>query len=44
MVWVNTGSGVYPKPGSRYYGKTKPGKYMTEPDAKKAGYRATAKE
>jgi hypothetical protein len=44
VVWVNTGSGVYHKPGSRYYGKTKQARYMTEPDAKKAGYRAAAKE
>jgi hypothetical protein len=44
MVWVNTQSGVYHKPGSRYYGKTNQGKYMTEADAKKAGYRAATKE
>jgi len=43
MVWVNTASGVYHKPGSRYYGKTKQGKYMTEADAIKAGYRASEK-
>lgn len=43
MVWVNTGSGVYHKPGSRYYGKTKQGKYMTEADAIKAGYHAAEK-
>lgn len=44
MVWVNTDSGVYHKPGSRWYGKTKQGKYMSEADAVKAGYRAAAKQ
>jgi len=44
MVWVNTDSGVYHKPGTRWYGKTKQGKYMSESDAQKAGYRAAAKE
>ena len=43
-VWVNTDSGIYHKPGSRYYGKTKKGKYMTEADARRAGYRAAKKE
>ncbi len=43
MVWVNTESKVYHKEGDRYYGKTKHGKFMTEQDAIKAGYRA-AKE
>jgi hypothetical protein len=38
MVWV-TDSGVYHKDGCRYYGKTKQGKYMTEADAQKAGYK-----
>src|ERR1051326_9042836 len=32
------------KPGTRWYGKTKQGKYMTEADAQKAGYRAAEKE
>jgi hypothetical protein len=41
---VNTGSGVYHKPGTRWYGKTKEGKYMSEEDAKKAGFRAAEKE
>ena len=39
-VWVNTKSGVYHKEGDRWYGKTKQGKYMTEEEAIKAGYRA----
>ena len=43
MVWVNLESKVYHKEGSRWYGKTKSGKYMSEADAIKAGYRA-AKE
>lgn len=43
MVWVNTESGVYHKPGSRWYGRTKQGKYMTEGDAIKAGYKASGK-
>jgi len=38
-VWVNTKSGVYHCPGSRWYGKTKQGKYMGECQAQKEGYR-----
>ena len=37
-VWVNTESGVYHKSG-RWYGKTKNGKFMTEAEAKAAGYK-----
>jgi hypothetical protein len=43
MVWVNTDSKVFHREGSRYYGKTKQGKYMTEDEALKAGYRPPAK-
>ena len=43
MVWVNTTSHVYHKEGSKYYGKTKHGKYMSEADAIKEGDHA-AKE
>ena len=38
QVWVNTKSGKYWRPGSRYYGKTKQGEYMSEPDARAKGY------
>lgn len=38
QVWVNTKSGVIWKPGTRYYGKTAKGKYMSEADALAAGY------
>lgn len=38
-VWVNTRSGVYHMPGSRWYGGTENGRYMSEPDAVAAGYR-----
>jgi len=38
-VWVNTSSGVYHCAGSRYYGGTKQGRYMSETEASAAGYR-----
>ncbi len=39
MVWVNLDSKVFHRQGSRWYGKTKNGKFMTEADAVAAGYR-----
>jgi hypothetical protein len=39
-VWVNTDSGKYFRPGTRYYGKTKEGKYMSESEAIRQGYTA----
>jgi hypothetical protein len=44
QVWVNTESHVYHKAGSRYYGKTKQGKYMSEADAIKEGDHAAKNE
>jgi len=41
MVWVNTSTGVYHYEGDEWYGKTKQGKFMTEADAIKAGFRAS---
>jgi hypothetical protein len=40
LVWVNTETHVYHKEGSRFYGKTKKGKYVSEADAIKEGDRA----
>jgi hypothetical protein len=41
LVWVNSESHIYHKEGSRFYGKTKQGKYMSEADAIKEGDRAS---
>jgi hypothetical protein len=38
-VWVNTASGVYHCPGSKYYEKTKSGSAMVEGDALRSGHR-----
>ena len=38
-VWVNTKSGKYFYPGSRWYGKTKSGRYMSEKQARAKGYK-----
>ena len=43
MVWVNTDSGIYHK-GGRWYGKTKQGKFMTEDEAVRAGFKAAKNE
>ena len=39
QVWVNTKSRKYWKPGSRYYGKTERGEYMSKEEAVQKGYR-----
>jgi len=41
MVWVNLETKRYHKEGSRWFGTTGKGKYMTEADAQRAGYRAS---
>ena len=38
QVWVNTKSGKCFRSGSRYFGKTKAGKYLPESEAKAQGY------
>jgi len=42
-VWVNLGTGVYHK-ARGCYGKTKDGKFMTEDEAKKAGYKTAKRD
>jgi hypothetical protein len=43
LVWVNTQTHVYHKQGSRYYGKTKQGKYVSEQEAMAERDRPAAK-
>lgn len=38
MVWVNLQTKSYHQEGSRWFGTTGKGKYMTEADAQRAGY------
>jgi hypothetical protein len=40
LVWANLNSKIYHYPTDSTYGNTKNGKFMTEADAKAAGYRA----
>jgi len=44
MVWVNLASGVYHKEGKFLRQKRSAGKFMSEDDAKKAGYREAKTE
>jgi hypothetical protein len=37
-VWANSSSKVYHCEGSKYYGKTRKGEYLTEADARAKGY------
>ena len=43
-VWVNPASKTYHCFGSKYYGKTKKGEYLTEADAKTKGNHADHKK
>jgi len=43
-VWVNTRSKIYHCEGTKFYGKTKDGEYMTQEEAKAKGYNANRKK
>lgn len=43
-VWVNTRSGIYHYPGSRWYGHTREGEFMCRSAADAHGYRAARNE
>ena len=42
-VWVNTDSGTYHCPGTRWYGKTHAGEYLAQKDAQAKGYHPAGK-
>ena len=44
VVWVNSASGIYHYPGTRWYGSTKSGAYMCEGDSVDAGMRHAKNE
>jgi hypothetical protein len=44
QVWVNTATGIDHYPGTRWYGNTKEGKFMTEAEARAQGYRPARNE
>ena len=44
MVWVNSETHVFHREGSKWYGRTKHGKYMSEADALKEGNKAAKGE
>ena len=39
-IWANPRSGFYYCPGTKFYGKLTPGKFMIEGEAVQSGYRA----
>ena len=43
QVWVNPRTRIFHLPGTRWYGVTKDGTYMSEQDALAAGYRPSGR-